>query len=121
MPAIGTTVAGAALKDAYRHERMVELFLEEHRYHDARRWMIVTSTLARKANGISVVGTLKAGKSVTLYKYDPTSYDYTYKVIDIDPGKENRAWNDKMYFMPIHRDEMNRNTKLVQNPGYVTN
>jgi hypothetical protein len=36
----------------------------------------------------------------------------------MDPGKENRAWADKMYFLPIHRDEMNRNKNLVQNPGY---
>ena len=36
----------------------------------------------------------------------------------MDPGKENRAWLDKMYFLPIHRDEINRNKNLVQNPGY---
>ena len=40
------------------------------------------------------------------------------KVIDMDPGKENRKWLDKMYYLPIHRDEMNRNSELVQNPGY---
>jgi hypothetical protein len=39
-------------------------------------------------------------------------------VINIDPGKENRRWDDKMYFLPIHRDEINRNRNLVQNPGY---
>jgi hypothetical protein len=31
---------------------------------------------------------------------------------------EKRLWLDKMYFMPIQRDEINRNNKLVQNPGY---
>jgi hypothetical protein len=36
----------------------------------------------------------------------------------IAPGIENRRWEDKMYFISIHRDEMNRNNKLVQNPGY---
>ncbi|WP_439557896.1 RagB/SusD family nutrient uptake outer membrane protein, partial [Dyadobacter sp.] len=25
---------------------------------------------------------------------------------------------DKMYFRPFSRDEINRNAKLVQNPGY---
>ncbi|GAB3316642.1 RagB/SusD family nutrient uptake outer membrane protein [Larkinella ripae] len=116
MPAL--TETGAALKERYRNERRIELVFEEHRYHDARRWMIASTTLGRKANTISVTGTLKAGKSVSLYKYDPTSYDYTYKVVDIDPGKENRSWADKMYYLPINRDEMNRNNKLVQNPGY---
>jgi hypothetical protein len=116
MPAL--TESGAALKERYRNERRIEMAFEEQRYHDARRWMIAKETLGRKANIISITGTLKPGKSVTLYKYDPTSYDYSYKVVDLDPGKENRTWLDKMYFLPIHRDEINRNKELVQNPGY---
>ncbi|MBO0934032.1 RagB/SusD family nutrient uptake outer membrane protein [Fibrella aquatilis] len=116
MPAI--TETGAALRERYRNERRVEMVFEEQRYHDARRWMIAPTTLGRKANTISITGTLKPGKSVSLYRYDPTSYDYTYRVVEIDPGKENRAWLDKMYYLPISRDEINRNAKLIQNPGY---
>ena len=116
MPAL--TESGDALKQRMRNEKRIEMYMEEQRYHDTRRWMIAPTTLGRKANGINVTGTLKAGKNVTLYKYDPTNYDYTYKVFEIDPGKENRAWLDKQYYLPIHRDEMNRNNKLVQNPGY---
>ena len=116
MPAI--TESGDALRQKYRNERRVEMVFEEQRYHDARRWMIAPTTLGRKVQIMNVIGTLKAGKTVTLYKYDPTSYDYQYKVVEMDPGKENRAWLDKMYFLPIHRDEMNRNKNLVQNPGY---
>jgi hypothetical protein len=116
MPAL--TETGDALRQRYRNERRVEMVFEEQRYHDARRWMIAPATLGRKANTISITGTLKAGKSVSVYKYDPTSYDYTYRVVEIDPGKENRAWLDKMYYLPISRDEMNRNNKLIQNPGY---
>jgi hypothetical protein len=116
MPAL--TETGDALRQRYRNERRVEMVFEEQRYHDARRWMIAPATLGRKANTISITGTLKAGKTVSLYKYDPTSYDYTYRVVEIDPGKENRAWLDKMYYLPINRDEMNRNNKLIQNPGY---
>jgi hypothetical protein len=116
MPAL--TETGDALRQRYRNERRIEMVFEEQRYHDARRWMIAPATLGRKANTISITGTLKAGKTVSLYKYDPTSYDYAYRVVEIDPGKENRAWLDKMYFLPISRDEMNRNSKLIQNPGY---
>lgn len=116
MPAL--TESGDALKQRFRNEKRIEMYLEEQRYHDTRRWMIAPTTLGRKANGININGTLKAGKNVALYKYDPTNYDYTYKVFEIDPGKENRAWLDKQYYLPIHRDEMNRNNKLVQNPGY---
>ncbi|HEY9047523.1 MAG TPA: RagB/SusD family nutrient uptake outer membrane protein [Ohtaekwangia sp.] len=116
MPAVAD--AGDALRQRYRNERRVELAYEEHRYHDARRWMIAPTTLGRKAGRINIIGTLKAGKDVKVYKYDPANYDYVYEPLDIDPGIENRAWLDKMYFLPIHRDEMNRNNKLVQNPGY---
>lgn len=116
MPAL--TESGDALKQRFRNEKRIEMYLEEQRYHDTRRWMIAPTTLGRKANGININGTLKPGKNVTLYKYDPTNYDYTYKVFEIDPGKENRAWLDKMYYLPIHRDEINRNNKLAQNPGY---
>lgn len=116
MPAV--TDAGDVLKQRYRNERRVELAYEEHRYFDARRWMIASQTLGRKATVIKVEGKLKAGKQVSLYKYDKENYTYTYTVSTIDPGIENRAWNDKMYFTSFHRDEINRNTKLVQNPGY---
>lgn len=116
MPAITDT--GEALRNRYRNERLVELAFESHRYHDIRRWMIAPVTVGRKADYISIRGTLKPGKTVTLYKYDTENYDYTYTVLPVDPGTENRSWLDKMYFLPIHRDEINRNGNLKQNPGF---
>ncbi len=116
MPAI--TESGDALRQKYRNERRVEMMYEEQRYHDARRWMIAPSTLGQKAGIISIIGTFKPGQSADLYRYDPSVYNYEYKPLTIDPGIENRLWLDKMYYLPISRDEINRNEKLVQNPGY---
>src|SRR5690606_5477363 len=116
MPAI--TETGAALKDRYRNERRIELAYEEHRFFDARRWMIAPTTLGRKVTIMDVFGQLKPGKTVSLYKHDPANYTYIYTVNTLNPGIENRSWNDKMYFSSFHRDEINRNTKLLQNPGY---
>lgn len=113
-----TTASGDALMALYRNERRVEMAYEEHRFHDVRRWMIAEETFGRQANTISITGTLKPGKTLSTYRYDPDLYNYVYKVVPIDPGKENRLWLDKMYFMPIHRDELNRNSELVQNPGF---
>lgn len=115
-PAI--TASGDELVELYRNERRVEMAYEEQRYHDARRWMIAAETLGRKANTINITGTLKPGASVSVYRYDPELYNYVYKVVPIDPGKENRTWLDKMYYIPILRDELNRNTNLIQNPGF---
>ncbi len=110
--------AGAALTDRYRNERRLELQYEEHRYHDARRWMIPAQTVGRGIKAIKVQATLKAGATALVpYRYDPSVYDYTYTVVDNNEN-ETRTWVDKMYFRPISRDEINRNSLLVQNPGY---
>ncbi|GGH39550.1 RagB/SusD family nutrient uptake outer membrane protein [Dyadobacter endophyticus] len=116
MPAL--KVSGAALKEAYRHEKRIEMAYEEQRYHDARRWMIAPTTLGRSLQYINVIGKFKPGKSMKEpYHYDPTVYDYTYTPVE-EKSHENRTWVDKMYFRPFSRDEINRNAKLVQNPGY---
>jgi len=119
MPAV--TATGDALRQEYRNERRVELAYEEHRYHDARRWMIAPTTLGRKLRFMNVVGKLKPGAlAPSPYRHDETLYTYIYTPYE-DNSLENRTWIDKMYFRPISRDEMNKNGKLVQNPGYTTN
>ncbi|GAB3534098.1 RagB/SusD family nutrient uptake outer membrane protein [Pontibacter brevis] len=116
MPAV--TETGEALMERYRNERRVEMAYEEQRFHDVRRWMIPEETVGQQPRIIDVKGTLKPGKTVSVYQYNPENYNYTYNVIELGEGVENRAWDDKMYYLPIHRDEINRNDKLVQNPGY---
>jgi hypothetical protein len=112
------TETGDALRQRYRNERRVELVFEEHRYHDARRWMIAPTTLGRQLRFINVVGTLKPGAVAPApYRHDETLYNYSYTPYT-DNSLESRTWIDKMYFRPISRDEVNKNGKLVQNPGY---
>ena len=75
MPAIND--AGDALLQRYRNERRIELVYEEHRYHDARRWMIPTTTVGRGIKAIKVEAAVKAGKSALVpYRHDETVYDY---------------------------------------------
>lgn len=108
MPPLPATLSQAELREEYRNERRVELVFEEHRFFDARRWMIAPEAFGENGKGIDIQvrGTDPADRS--------TYYDYQYDIIDI----EERAWDDKVYFMPIARDEVNRNGLLVQNPGY---
>lgn len=98
MPPITST--GQELIDDYRNERRIELAFEQHRYFDVRRWMIAPDVLSRDANGIIIE--------------EPLSGPVTYEVSKV----QDRAWNDKMYFLPILLGEMNRNKNLVQNPLY---
>ncbi len=94
------TESGQALVDRYRNERRIELAFEQHRYFDVRRWMIAPQALGRNANGIVIV--------------DPLAGPVQYSRNKI----QDRAWNNKMYFLPIIQDEINRNDALVQNPLY---
>lgn len=98
MPPI--TETGDALMERYRNERRIELAFEQHRYFDVRRWMIAPQAMNRNANGIVI--------------QDPLAGPVTYTRNKI----QDRAWNDKMYFLPIILDEINRNNELVQNPYY---
>ncbi|HTE29561.1 MAG TPA: RagB/SusD family nutrient uptake outer membrane protein [Chryseolinea sp.] len=116
MPAF--TESGSALQQRYQNERNIEMLFEEQRFFDARRWMIAPEVLGQKVRIIIINGKLKPGKSVSVYRYNKDNYDYIYKVQNIESGVENRAWDDKLYFPPIKLDEMNKNNKLVQNPGY---
>lgn len=116
MPAI--TETGPALVARYQNERNIEMLFEEQRFYDARRWMIAPQTLGQKVRIMTITGKLKPGKTVTTYRYSKDNYDYTYRVQNIESGVENRAWDDKLYFPPIKLDEMNKNKKLIQNPGY---
>jgi starch-binding outer membrane protein, SusD/RagB family len=116
MPA--TTATGTALWDIYVNERRVELAYEEQRYYDARRWLVAPQTVGRGIKTINIVATLKAGKTPHVpYKLDKSVYDYKYTVVN-NTENETRKWVNKMYYRPFSRDEVAKNAKLVQNPGY---
>ena len=115
MPAIDDT--GDALLERIRNERRLELVYEEHRYHDARRWLI-GEELGRGIQAVNIRATLKPGMSPNVpYRHDESVYDYSYEVFE-NTENETRVWDNKMYYRPISRDEINRNSLLVQNPGY---
>jgi len=88
------TESGTALLERYRNERRVELAYEGHRLWDVRRWMIGSEGYAN-ARGVKVVNN-------------------TYTEFDF----ETRAWKNSHYLIPIPRTEINKNSSLIQNPGY---
>jgi starch-binding outer membrane protein, SusD/RagB family len=108
MPDLSAGLGQAALREAYRNERRIELAFEEHRFFDVRRWMIGPEVLSQPARGINIF--LEGANRLDR----DTWRNHRYEVSVV----QQRAWDDKLYFMPIQRDEMNRNTALVQNPGY---
>lgn len=103
MPAI--TASGADLLEAIKHERRIELAFEEHRYFDVRRWKE-----APKYFGSTV-------HAITIKKYPDGKKTYEVDKLRSDVGGD-RKWDDKMYWLPITKAEMDKNPNLVQNPGY---
>jgi hypothetical protein len=99
------TESGTALIARYRNERRVEFYNEDKRFFDVRRW-VIGSEAYKDATKVTVE-----------YKLNP---DHTTASIPtVTPQLlEKRSWNNKAYFFPIDRDEMNKNDQLIQNPGY---
>ncbi len=108
MPLFSAALDQATLRDEYRNERRVEMAFEEQRFFDVRRWMTAPAVLSKVAGGINIFldGTSRTDR--TTWK----NYRYVTDTV------QTRAWDDKMYFMPIHINELNRNGLLKQNPGY---
>ena len=99
------TESGAALKARYRNERRVEMAFEDQRFFDVRRWLIGPEAY-HAVHGVTIV-----------YQLNPdhtTATIPTITPVQIMTG----SWDNKAYFMPISRDEINKNNKLIQNPGY---
>lgn len=104
MPPITST--GDKLKEDYRGERRIEFAFEDHRFFDVRRWVIGPEAYT------------DAYKADIVYEMDEIT-KVTNTIPTITHVKlEDRKWVDKMYFFPILRDEMNKNTLLIQNPDY---
>ncbi|MBA4407892.1 MAG: RagB/SusD family nutrient uptake outer membrane protein [Bacteroidota bacterium] len=114
-PALAATVTGNALRLAYRQERRIEMAFEDQRFWDVRRWLIAPEAYHQTSR---VDVRYVTSEAVTSYRKPDGSTWGAPIFSKADLGGDARAWNNKCYFFPIMRDEMNKNNKLVQNPGY---
>ncbi len=94
------------MKELIKHERQIEFFFEDHRYYDLRRWM----------DAPKVMGTPVTGLDVNARSSERESF-YITKIWNTETAMK-RVWNNKMYFFPISQSVLDRNGKLVQNPGW---
>ena len=91
------------LIDWIRNERFVELWGEQHRYYDLRRWCLAPEML-------------KTGTRIGLnaMQKDP-SFDSFYQLFTLNWGF---TWYNRMYLLPIPPSELYANPQLVQAPNY---
>jgi hypothetical protein len=93
------TGAGTVLRDKIRQERRIELAFEGQRYYDLRRWKILEQGMGN-AMGIKIVKNIDGTKT------------YSKKTV------QTRIYSEKVYWQPIPVSEIQKNSKLLQNPGY---
>jgi len=93
------------ITEALRHERNTEFFLENMRWYDYRRWKVLEEeAFTDELYGVDIVEVTEDGVKST-----------TWRQINACPPKN---FHEKLYWVPIQRDEMNRAPNLVQNPHY---
>lgn len=109
-----------------RRERTVELFQENTRFDDLKRWGMAEEVLNAPIFGPIIEGTDYENNSAlyipSKYQFGEAIKPYTGKgpkrALVVDPSS-NRSWTRKNYLSPIPVEEINLNKdKLLQNPGY---
>lgn len=89
-----------------KRERQIEFVCEGLRYHDIRRWGDAYEAYNKPVKGMNI----KAKKSERQLFYTVTS-------LSNDP-LAYRSFSYKHYFYPIPKTALNKNPKLLQNPGW---
>jgi len=88
----------AAMRDAIRKERRVELAFENNRFFDVRRWKIAEQTENGPMYGLNINADMPDFLNVVSF--------------------ETRVFNKRHYFFPLPSDDINNDKELVQNPGW---
>lgn len=97
LPALPPGLSQEQMRQKIRHERMVELAFEEHRFFDVRRWNLGEQLFNAPIYGMRIS---PDGKTFNRFKV------------------EDRVFQAKHNLMPIPQGEIDKNSNLVQNPGW---
>jgi SusD family. len=91
------------LRDALKRERQIEFLGENQRYYDLRRWKDAPAEESQMIYGNNT--TVPKGSRDLFYEKTIVSSVQT-------------AWSQKQYFWPLPYDELKRNKRLTQAPGW---
>lgn len=89
------------LRDIVRQERTIEFYLENQTFWDMRRWLLAEKYFGVKQKGLNITATNIA------------DFAQIGEIIF-----ERKFRSPANYLMPLPTDDLNKNEKLVQNPGY---
>lgn len=96
----GKTLNKELLRSIVRRERQIEFYLENQNFWDLRRWKDAEKYFNVKAKGFNIRA------------HDISSFAQV-KTVDFE-----RKFERHQYLLPIPLGDIQKNLKLVQNPGY---
>lgn len=96
------SVSKEQAREWYRHERLIEMFAEGDRWYMIRKWMICDKVI----EDFHPVYIYHFKDGVSMYIYNTTTL------------ADSRKWDNKNYWLPVSRTEINKAPQLKQNPGY---
>ena len=86
------------------HERQLELFGENNRYYDVRRWKIAPEVESAQIYGCNTLMTEQ-------------QRDLFYQPVRVP--KLQTSFSRRQYFWPISYEELKRNKNMTQAPGWL--
>lgn len=94
----------SSLRNSIKHERQIELLAENQRYYDLRRWKDAPVEDAKQIYGYNTLITATGNPALF---YSPVRVPLL-----------QTAFSLKMYFWPIDWDELRKNKRMTQAPGW---
>lgn len=95
------TYTKAEMREIIHNERRIEMAFEEQRFWDIRRWKIAEDVMNKPVEGVNIT---KTGDNT-----------YTYNRVTVQPS----TFETRMYWFPVPRTEIQANTQLRQNEGWL--
>lgn len=105
LPELPPALSQDGMRTAIYQERRVELCFENKRFYDLIRWKTAEQLLIHDRHGMKISNSIPGDNSgVWQYEVVPLNHPHTFL--------------QKMYLNPIPQDVIDRNSRVVQNPGY---
>ncbi len=97
----GKSLTKDKMREVVRQERMIEFYLENQNFWDFRRWLIAEQYFNVKAKGMNIT----AGSLEDFAKETEVVFERKFSA-------------PTQYLLPLPQGDINKNEKLVNNPGY---